>query len=179
MDLRTERMTDGGAGFCSHKGFQPNYLFGLDDLCKKFIKKDHVLLEIGSHRGVSTELLSEYANHVHAVEVYPFPRLKKLVANKDNITLHKSLSQDFLKQNKLLFDIIYIDGDHSYVGTMKDIAFSLPFLKKDGILCGHDMIEGHQGVLRAVNDVFPKIKTGETILHRFSDSSWAIEERYI
>jgi len=35
-------------------------------------------------------------------------------------------------------DFIFIDGDHSYEGVLKDCKTYYPFLKKDGFFCGHD-----------------------------------------
>lgn len=36
------------------------------------------------------------------------------------------------------FDLIFIDGDHSYTSTKEDIEMWLPKVRKGGILCGHD-----------------------------------------
>lgn len=36
------------------------------------------------------------------------------------------------------FDIIYIDGDHSYDGVTNDLKESLRIIKNGGIICGHD-----------------------------------------
>ena len=35
-------------------------------------------------------------------------------------------------------DICFIDADHSYASTSKDIYLCLPKVKKGGIICGHD-----------------------------------------
>ena len=37
------------------------------------------------------------------------------------------------------FDLIYIDGDHSYEAVKKDIIFAKNKIKKDGIICGDDL----------------------------------------
>ncbi len=36
------------------------------------------------------------------------------------------------------FDLIFIDGDHSYTATKMDIEMWSPKIRKGGILCGHD-----------------------------------------
>ncbi len=36
------------------------------------------------------------------------------------------------------FDLVFIDADHSYDETMKDIRFWLPKVVPGGIICGHD-----------------------------------------
>ena len=39
-------------------GLQVNYLFGLRDLCEKYLDNSKTVLELGSYAGVSTELFS-------------------------------------------------------------------------------------------------------------------------
>jgi|GEM_PF-1789190 len=40
------------------------------------------------------------------------------------------------------FDWIYIDADHTYEGCKRDLNTWHPKLKKGGILCGHDFLDG-------------------------------------
>ena len=37
------------------------------------------------------------------------------------------------------FDLIFIDGDHSYQGLSNDMCNSAPLLKEGGVLCGDDL----------------------------------------
>jgi len=46
------------------------------------------------------------------------------------------VSSKILKEN--IFDMIFIDGDHRYENTLKDIQQYSPLVKDKGILCGHD-----------------------------------------
>jgi len=48
------------------------------------------------------------------------------------------------------FDIVFIDADHSYDAVVEDIRAWLPKVKKDGILCGHDIL--HIDVRKALED---------------------------
>ena len=59
---------------------------------------------------------------------------------KDTIvTLHKSDSSTFLNTlNDNYYDIIYIDGDHSYNGVKKDLIASYNKIKNNGYIMGHD-----------------------------------------
>jgi hypothetical protein len=51
IELNTERMY--GMGPCNVDDFQINYLYGLNDLCEKFLQKDFRILELGyRHRNV-------------------------------------------------------------------------------------------------------------------------------
>jgi len=43
------------------------------------------------------------------------------------------------------FDVIYVDGDHSYDGVISDLRLSAPLLKDGGFLCGDDLeLQYHQ-----------------------------------
>ena len=46
------------------------------------------------------------------------------------------------------FDLIFIDGDHSYASTRDDIRNWYPKVKRGGILCGHDCECRPRGPLR-------------------------------
>ena len=39
------------------------------------------------------------------------------------------------------FDLVFIDGDHTYEATKQDIAIWWPRVRSGGLLCGHDF--GH------------------------------------
>lgn len=52
----------------------------------------------------------------------------------------KTTSDDFFLNNKILFDIIFIDGLHTYSQCQIDILNSLKFLQPNGIIFVHDLI---------------------------------------
>lgn len=82
-------------------------------------------LEIGCHNGVCfKDIKAEYK-----VGVEP---------NKNRFATHYMTSDDFFKNNKDIFDIIFIDGLHIYEQVMKDIDNALVVLDKDGIIIVHD-----------------------------------------
>lgn len=58
----------------------------------------------------------------------------------DIVEIRQGFSDDILPslpQNS--FDIIYVDGDHSYRQVFKDIENSKPLIREGGILCGDDL----------------------------------------
>lgn len=57
---------------------------------------------------------------------------------------------DFLPKN--FFDLIFIDAAHDYENVKNDINISLSCLKYGGVICGHDYMEFHDGVITAVNE---------------------------
>ncbi len=49
-------------------------------------------------------------------------------------------SDDFFKKNEINFDLVFLDGLHTYEQTIKDINNSLKFLKKNGVILIHDCL---------------------------------------
>ena len=49
-------------------------------------------------------------------------------------------SDEFFESNKTLFDIIFLDGLHTYEQTIKDINNSLNFLNYEGVIIVHDCL---------------------------------------
>tara|TARA_Y100000591_G_scaffold198840_1_gene172008 strand:+ start:626 stop:1303 length:678 start_codon:yes stop_codon:yes gene_type:complete len=50
----------------------------------------------------------------------------------------RKTSDEFFKENKTNFDIVFIDGLHEYKQVKKDILNSVHYLKKNGIILVHD-----------------------------------------
>ena len=53
---------------------------------------------------------------------------------------HRMTSDDFFKQNKSPFDLIFIDGLHVYEQVLKDIENSLKVLNDNGVILIHDCL---------------------------------------
>ena len=69
-----------------------------------------------------------------------------------------------------LFDVVFIDADHSYAGVMADIAQWWPLVAPGGYLCGHDYNHPRIGeVKRAVDEMFPDIELGQ-------DMTWFVRK---
>ena len=64
----------------------------------------------------------------------------------------KVTSNDFFKNNKNLFDCIFIDGFHIYEQVREDILNSIKFLSPNGIIIIHDCLP-----LKIWNQIVPKI----------------------
>jgi len=52
----------------------------------------------------------------------------------------KSTSDSFFENNELFFDVIFVDGLHTFEQCRKDIANSLKFLNHNGYIFVHDLI---------------------------------------
>lgn len=163
INLNTERM----AGYGAYKidSFRVNYLYGLDDLCKKYILPHYTILELGSNDGVSTSIFSQYANTVYSVDKNISSKLLETVSQYQNIRFYHTDFTSFLNNNQIKFDLIYIDGDHDYDSVNRDIRISIPHIKPNGYLSGHDYNSSCPGTIKAVDNHFKNIEI-------FEDSSW-------
>jgi len=58
----------------------------------------------------------------------------------DSIEIRRGFSDDVLPTLAPgSFDIVYIDGDHSYAQVRKDLAHAEPLVRDGGLLCGDDL----------------------------------------
>ena len=53
---------------------------------------------------------------------------------------HRMTSDEFFKKNNIYFDVIFIDGLHTYEQCKKDFLNCLKFINNDGIIIFHDML---------------------------------------
>ena len=58
---------------------------------------------------------------------------------------HRMTSDDFFKENKIKFDVIFIDGLHHYDQVQKDLISSLKVLNHGGLILIHDMLPQNPG----------------------------------
>lgn len=178
MDLTTERMSYAGQprpiqgqGFGSllQDGYYINYLHGLDYLCRKYVKSDTRVLELGCFYGASAELFREYSNFVTCVDIVLYPDMANLIQDK-GIQFIKSDSIEYLQNiNNNQYDIIYIDTTHDFGRTKEEILLSYNKLSYGGYIAGHDY--NIHGVWNALISTFeyPDIEI-------YLDSSWIIQK---
>ncbi|NTJ11457.1 class I SAM-dependent methyltransferase [Rhizobium lusitanum] len=105
----------------------------------------------GKHRG---EIFGEYSH-----EAYVRDRFEKEV-KAGNVEVVRSDSFEFLNDlPKDFADVIYIDGDHSYLGVLRDAQVAQKALKNSGYLVFNDYIlydhiaQTELGVVPVVNDL--------------------------
>lgn len=84
-------------------------------------------------------------------QMYQF--VLKRLGDKEDIVIIKKPSLEAVKDLDVIFDFIYVDGDHSYEEVKKDLNAWYPKVKEGGVFCGDDYQEGAwQGVIDAVNE---------------------------
>lgn len=165
QELRKERRhEDGGDG-------PNNHVDGLIEMIE-YIKPFSVL-EIGSWRGVSTEVFALMCSEVTAVDdgadALAFGELTERMRPYPHVTVVKGKSPMALANfMPAMFDAVYIDGSHAYLDTANDITEARRLTRNGGWICGHDY--GFAGVTRAVTEAFG------APFYVFPDSSWIVQQ---
>jgi predicted O-methyltransferase YrrM len=133
--------------FSSHAFYFYNLLIKLP--------KNFKYLEIGSYEGNSALYVSvnfpesnvTCVDLWEAVEEYKDKDFNIIEKNFDsnlkglsNITKIKSTSDNFFSKNKIMFDFIYIDGNHKFDYVFRDCENAWKFLNKGGFLVCDDYI---------------------------------------
>lgn len=102
------------------------------------------ILEIGLDVGISARAFLEFPDikltSVDCGDVEGGIKNIKDWGLADRWTFVPKSSDQFFAENKNSYDVIYIDGDHSYQQTKKDIDNAWKFVKLGGILIGHDFL---------------------------------------
>jgi len=102
--------------------------FIIKSIIKTFLKKKKCMyLEIG----VSMNAV---------FNTIPLPLNNKIGVDPFSGGTHRMTSDDFFKKNKKKFDVIFIDGLHTYKQCQKDFLNSINFLNNDGIIIFHDFL---------------------------------------
>jgi hypothetical protein len=84
-------------------------------------------------------------------------RLSELYKDDSSVILHKGTSESILSSfPDNYFDVVYIDGDHSYNGVTIDLNLAYSKVKPKGIISGHDYGIKFVPVMSAVDDFLKK-----------------------
>jgi len=143
------------------------------------------VIEIGSYTGESTMIFADRFKEVISVDPYindydledaaclfaPFDKVyEQFVRNTLSISNIKSIRETSENAFSILkdqqWDMVYIDGLHTYEGVSYDIANYKTIIKSGGFVCGHDY--GWDGVRKAIVELLDD-RVGAT----FKDASWA------
>mgnify|MGYP005613722987 CR=1 len=94
----------------------------------------------------------------------------------DNVNIIKKYSYEAIPTfTDGYFDMVYIDACHLYECVIRDIEISVPKIKKNGYLCGHDYINIKEfGVIQAVDEFLQKSNRSLHVLN-LDGGDWAIK----
>jgi len=122
------------------------------DVIQRLIDKTRArtYLEIGVHQGVS--FMPIRIRHKIAVDpkfaITRKSRLKWLIMNFANVTaeFHEVTSDAYFarKKSSERFDVVFVDGLHTYEQSLRDVTNSLNNLNKSGVVVIHDCIPPHR-----------------------------------
>jgi hypothetical protein len=146
----------------------------IPDLVEVFeVVRPKSVLEIGCYQGVSTEFWLLHCKRVVAVDPWPDTVVRQAFlarcSHYPHLTMVEGFSPSALRAcPNEPFDMVYIDGDHSYEAVRRDIETSVELFHPAWV-AGHDYGGDCPGVAQAVNELL-----GDPP-HKFSDGSWAVK----
>jgi predicted O-methyltransferase YrrM len=104
------------------------------------ISRELVMLEVGSLTGTSAKVLAQFGK-VWCVDTWP-NGMKEFLANTIGLPImaFHARSEERLPQFASgMFDLINIDGDHTYPVVLSDMQQARRLIKPGGIICGDDL----------------------------------------
>lgn len=109
------------------------------------------VLEMGAHLGFSTVVLARVAAEFHSVDWHrgdlvagdgdslaQFRTNLRSHGVEDRVIVHVGRFEDVLPTLKPGFDLVFVDGCHSYEAVRQDIELALPLLAPGGVMALHD-----------------------------------------
>lgn len=128
------------------------------------------LLEIGSYEGGTAEAFRDLGFNVTCIEISP----KEELLSIPGITVVKGDSSDpKIIDRRLRFDVLFIDGDHSYEQVKLDYENWSPLVVRGGLIVFHDIVDSdlHRQQECEVPKFWKEIK-GEGYIEIIHDGSW-------
>lgn len=131
------------------------------------------MLEVGFAAGITNTILNKFFNfdQIVAIDSFNGPAYGQILwANLrfKNLTLvcgDSSSERTIGIANALgLYDLIFIDADHSYEGVTRDVSTYAPMLADNGILAMHDIATEGTGVPQAWREL---LATGDWSTREF------------
>lgn len=123
------------------------YSESLYNIAKKFQPK--TMLEIGCMWGVSAlAFLTATEGHLTSVDLSEWTHApEELKANGllDRWRFINASSEQYWKTHDEKFDLVYIDGDHSYEYALNDISEGWQRISKGGVLVIDDVLHKYNG----------------------------------
>jgi predicted O-methyltransferase YrrM len=134
------------------------------DFMLSWIKPENYL-ELGVRDGGNFITVSKHCTKAVGVDVVP-PRFRLL----DNMEYHTTTTDEYFNQldKDIMFDVVFIDADHSYEQSLKDFMNVKDRVIEDGFIFLHDTYPYDEGMFDPglCNDVY---KTALYVKQNLSD----------
>lgn len=129
------------------------------------------VVEFGCYNGRSTKAIAGACRGVvHAVDYWPgamavdvLPVFRANLAEEiasGRVVVHHCDTASFMPAPGAEPDMVFIDADHDYERVLGDIIRARYFMRRPGLLCGHDFSASYPGVMQAVAEVLPGFRRG-------------------
>lgn len=132
--------------------------------------------EIGVSGAVTSARLLAMMPSVRWVGVDPYQSASGLHGDAQELAVAKTLLRPYLgKRGQLFvarsseveedalgpepFDLVFVDGEHTYRGATEDLAIWSPRVRPGGVVAGHDYAAYYDGVSSAANEALPRGST--------------------
>jgi hypothetical protein len=152
------------------------------------------LMEIGSYRGYTALFLARHISpdarivtidrHPDHGEAYRNISLASMIERRVGAADRAMFAQD----ESVIYDLIFIDADHSYESVRNDTELVLPLLSPDGFIVWHDYanwgyFSGENGVPEYLGELAARLPIGQVVgstlaIHSPSWISGAGKERF-
>jgi len=153
--------------------FPDFYQFAVDHLVNTF-SKDIKILEVGTYFGASAYYLGSITKgmniqvdtidtfkgspeHQKKGKIPSFVEATENLKDFPHVSVFVSDSLEWARETKVLeieYNMVFLDGLHSYEQVKAEIEAYLPLIKDGGIISGHDYNNTWKGVIKAVNEAF-------------------------
>ena len=173
IEMGGEKIFDGSYNHLLHIPEElTDLIFYLKKIQKNNKKKFSNYLEIGLNNGITNSILNRFFHFEKIVAIDPLgPHINAEVMNanlrfKNMILICNGSETKFT--NEILkslskFDLIFIDGDHSYNSVKKDFDLSQKYINKKGIIILHDIFLPNSGPYKLWRDIKSNFKTKEIL----------------
>jgi predicted O-methyltransferase YrrM len=107
------------------------------------------VLEIGCYEGGTSITMSYFTDKITCVDVINPPMFDSTDFSKSCNFNYMALNSQKPESIKTLLDtvgeldLLFIDGDHSYEGALRDYQNYSPLVKKGGLIAFHDIVNSH------------------------------------
>lgn len=137
----------------------------LIELCREInLKKDMVMVELGSYGGESAEVFARFTGKVYCIDEWCPGSMDGILEAENRFDMVCKLYPNIIKVKGLTgksiplfyggaFHFGYIDANHEYDFVKTDLTTLIPKIKKGGYIGGHDYHREYPGVRMAVNEL--------------------------